>query len=73
MARLYTREEARKRRVKYQIFAGMFDFIAVVAGIALIIACILLLSALIDWLAADVPVTFKSLWDMFMQAVVVPE
>jgi len=73
MARLYTREEARRRRVKYQIFAGMFDFVAVVAGIAVIIACILLLSALIDWLAADVPVTFKSLWDVFMKAIVVPE
>ena len=73
MARLYTREEARRRRVKYKIFAGMFDFVAVVAGIAVIIACILLLSALIDWLAADVPVTFKSLWDVFMKAIVVPE
>ena len=40
---------------------------------AVIIACILLLSALIDWLAADVPVTFKSLWDVFMKAIVVPE
>ena len=33
MAKLYTREEARRRRVKFQIFAGMFDFIAVLAGI----------------------------------------
>lgn len=73
VAKLYTREEARRRRMKYQIFAGMFDFLAVVAGVAVIIACIVLLSSLVNWLLADVPVTFKSLWDMFMQAVVVPE
>ena len=37
MAKLYTREEARRRRVKYQVFAGMFDFLAIVAGILVII------------------------------------
>ena len=73
MAKLYTREEARRRRMKYQIFAGMFDFLAVVAGVIVIIACILLLTSLINWVVADVPVTFKSMWDMFMQAVVIPE
>ena len=73
MPRLYTREEVRRRRMKYQIFAGMFDFLAVVAGVIVIIACILLLTSLINWVVADVPVTFKSMWDMFMQAVVIPE
>lgn len=73
MARLYTREEARRRKVKYQVFAGLFDVLAIAAGVLVIIACILLLSALFNWLAGDVPVTFKSLWDIFMQAVVVPE
>lgn len=73
MAKLYTREEARRRRMKFQIFAGMFDFIAVIAGAAVIIACIVLLTSLVKWVLADVPVTFKSLWDMFMQAVVIPE
>lgn len=73
MAKLYTREEARRRRVKYQIFAGMLDFVAVVAGVVVIIAAIVLLSSLIKWIIADVPVTFKSLWDMLMRALVVPE
>ncbi|MBQ8507738.1 MAG: hypothetical protein IJ466_09955 [Clostridia bacterium] len=73
MAKLYTREEARRRRMKFQIFAGMFDFLAVVAGVVVIIACIILLTSLVNWVIADVPVTFKSLWDMFMQAVVIPE
>ena len=73
MAKLYTREEARRRRMKYQIFAGMFDFLAVVAGVIVIIACIILLTSLVQWLIADVPVTFKSLWDMLMRALVLPE
>ena len=73
MAKLYTREEARRRRVKFQIFAGMFDFIAVLAGILVIIGCVILLTALVRWVIADVPVTFKTLGEIFMKAVVVPE
>lgn len=73
MAKLYTREEARRRRVKYQIFAGMFDFLAVIAGIVVIIACIVLLTSLVRWTMNDVPVTFQRLWEMFMKAIVLPE
>ena len=73
MAKLYTREEARRRRMKFQIFAGLFDFLAVIAGVIVIIACVILLTSLIRWIAGDVPVTFKSLWDMLMRALVLPE
>jgi len=73
MAKLMTREEARRRKVKFQIFAGMFDFLAIVAGVIVIIACIILISSLVKWIAGDVPVTFKTLWEMFLKAIVVPE
>ncbi len=73
MPKLYTREEVRRRRMKYQIFAGMFDFLFIVAGIIVIIACIILLSSLIAWLKSDVPVTFKTLWETVMKAIIVPE
>lgn len=73
MAKLYTREEAKRRRMKYQIFAGMFDFLAVIAGVAVIIACVILLSALVNWIIGDAQVTFKSIWDMFEKALIVPE
>ena len=73
MAKPYTREEARRRRMKFQIFAGMFDFLAVVAGVIVIIACIILLTSLVRWILGDVPVTFKSLWDMLMRALVMPD
>ena len=51
----------------------MFDFIAVLAGVLVIIGCVILLTALVRWVIADVPVTFRTLWEIFMQAVVVPE
>ena len=73
MAKLYTREEARRRKMKFQIFAGLFDFLAVVAGVIVIIACVILLTSLIRWIIGDVPVTFRSLWDMLMRALVLPE
>lgn len=73
MAKLMTREEIRRRRVKFQIFAGMFDFLAVVAGVVVIIACIILFTSLVKWVLADVPVTFKTLWEIFLKAIVVPE
>ena len=73
MAKLYTREEVRRRRMKYQIFAGMFDFLAVVAGVIVIIGCVILLSSLVRWLLGDVPVTFRKLWEIFLRAIIVPE
>ena len=73
MPKLYTREEVRRRRVKYQVFAGMFDFLAVVAGVLVLIACIVLLVSLVRWLMGDVPVTFHKLWATFMRAIIVPE
>ena len=73
MAKLYTREEVRRRRVKYQIFAGMFDFLAVVVGVLVIIGCVILLTSLVRWLMADVPVTFRKIFETIMKAIVVPE
>ena len=73
MPKLYTREEVERRRVKYQIFAGMFDFLAIVAGILVLIACIVLIVSLVRWIGADVPVTFRKLWETFMRAIIIPE
>lgn len=73
MSKLYTREEAHRRKVRFQIFAGMFDFLATMAGIVVIIACILLISALVRWLIGDIPVTFRSLWTILQKAIIVPK
>lgn len=73
MAKLYTREEVRRRRVKYQIFAGMFDFLAVVAGVLVIIGCVILLASLVRFLMGDVPVTFRKIIETVEKAIVIPE
>ena len=72
MARIYTRREVKRRRMKYQVFAGMFDFIAIVAGIVVIIACAILLSSLYHWVIRDVQSSFATLWDIFTSAIIIP-
>ena len=73
MAKLYTREEVRRRRMKYQIFAGMFDFLALVVGLLVIVGCLILITSLINWVEADVPVTFRKIFETAMKAIVIPE
>lgn len=73
MAKLYTREEVRRRRMKYQIFAGMFDFLALVVGLLVIVGCLILITSLINWVEADVPVTFRKIFETVMKAIVIPE
>ncbi len=73
MAKLYTREEIQRRRVKFQVFAGMFDFLAVVVGVIVIVGCIILIASLIRWIAADVPVTFHKMWEMLEKSIIIPE
>ncbi len=73
MARIYTRREVKRRRMKYQVFAGMFDFIAIVAGIVVIIACAILLSSLYHWVIRDVQSSFATLWDIFTSAIIIPK
>lgn len=73
MARIYTRREVKRRRMKYQVFAGMFDFIAIIAGIIVIIACAILLSSLYHWVIRDVQSSFATLWDIFTSAIIIPD
>ena len=73
MARIYTRREVKRRRMKYQVFAGMFDFIAILAGVVVIIACAILLSSLYHWVIRDVQSSFATLWDIFVSAIIIPK
>ena len=73
MPKIYTRKEVARRRMKFQVFAGMFDFLAILAGIAVIIVCIVLLSALVHWVIQDVESSVATLWDIFMSAIIIPE
>jgi len=73
LARIYTRQEAKRRKMKYQIFAGMFDFIGILAGIVVIIACCVLLSSLVKWAINDAMSSFETLWNIFMSAIIIPD
>ena len=73
MAKIYTRREVKRRRMKYQVFAGMFDFVAIVAGLVVVIACAILISALYQWVIRDVQSSFATLWDIFVSAIIIPK
>jgi len=73
MAKIYTRREVKRRRLNFQIFAGIYDFIGVVAGVVVIVACAFLLAALINWVARDGRESFASLWDIIQNAIIVPK
>ena len=73
MAKIYTRREARRRRMNFQIFAGIGDFVGVVLGIVVIIACAVLLTALVNWVVRDGRDSFASLWNIFTSAIIIPE
>lgn len=73
MARIYTRKEVEARKLKFRIFAGMFDFLGTVGSMLLIFACVILLVALYTWIAGDAQTSFKTIYDSFEQAIIVPE
>ena len=73
MAKIFSRQEFKRRRMKYQVFAGMFDFVSILAGLAVIVVCLLLLSSLYQWVVSEVQTSFATLWDIFMSALIIPE
>ena len=73
MARIYTRQEVKRRRTNFKIFAGIYDFVGAVAGIVVIVACAFLLSALINWIVRDGQESFASLWKIVQDAIIIPK
>ena len=73
MAKVYTRQEVRQRKMGFQIFAGIFDFIAVIVGLIVIVGCIILLESLVKWPLRDVVESFTGLWNILRNAIIVPK
>lgn len=73
MTKIVTRQEVKRRRMKFQVFAGMFDFIGILAGLIVIIVCLVLLNSLIRWAIQDIEVSFESLWNLCTSAIIIPE
>ena len=68
MPRVITKREYKKRRIRYQVAAGLFDFAGPIASFFVIVMCAYLLVSLYNWLKADVPVTFGVFFDIFEKA-----
>lgn len=54
-------ERALARRDRWQVLAGVGDFLAVIAGTAVILILIALLVSLVNWVHADISQSF-TLW-----------
>ena len=72
MAKVYTRQEVKRRKMSFQIFAGIYDFLAVIAGVLVIAACIALLVTLVHWVLRDGVQSFTGLWNIFQNALIKP-
>ncbi len=68
MPRVITKREYKKRRIRYQVAAGLFDFVMTVVSFFVIVLCAYLIASLYNWLKADVPVTFGVFFDIFKKA-----
>ena len=73
MAKIYTRREVKRRQTNFKIFAGIYDFIGAVVGIVVIVACVMLLVSLVNWVIRDGQVSFASLWGIFQDAIIIPK
>lgn len=68
MAKVLTKREYRRRRIRFQVAAGLFDFFITITSFFIIAFCVYLLVELYKWLAADIPVTFKVFFDIATRA-----
>ena len=72
MAKLYTRKEAKERRMKYEALAGVADGMGLLLSIGIIIACVILVGALVTWILGDAQTTFATIFETIERALVVP-
>ena len=73
MAKVRTKHEIRSRRKRFMAMAGTMDFLGVVGSCAVIVICVVLLTALTTWLRSDIPVTLSSVEYAISTAIVHPE
>ncbi|MBQ3080641.1 MAG: hypothetical protein IJC48_11705 [Clostridia bacterium] len=68
MARVITKREYRKRRIRFQVAAGLFDFAVTVLSFFVIVFCVYLLTSLYEWVANDIPKTFRVFFEIAERA-----
>ena len=65
---MVTKKEYRKRRIRFQVAAGLFDFLVTIGSFLLIVFCVYLLISLANWVKGDIPVTFRVFFDIAERA-----
>ena len=73
MAEFMSNKQLKKRKARFKIMHGMFDFVALLVSAAIIALCVLLLVQLFRWLKSDVPVTFADIGTSISEAIVYPD
>lgn len=68
MARIITKREYKKRRIRYQVAAGLFDFVMTIVSFFVIVLSAYLFLSLYNWVKADVPITFGIFFDILKKA-----
>lgn len=58
-------EERQLRQDRWRLTAGMAEFVAVVAGVAVCLILVLLIASLLSWLRQDAGSTFAVFINMF--------
>lgn len=58
--------------MKFAAAAGIFDGLGTLASIAIIFACVILVTALVTWIATDAQVSFATIYDTISKAIIVP-
>ena len=64
MPKIVTKKEYKKRRMRFQIAAGFFDFAVIVAAFFAIAFCIYVLYILYSRVAGDTTTTFSVFFDI---------
>jgi len=68
MAKLLTKREYKKRRIKFQVLAGLYDFAVTILSFFVMVMCVYLLTQLYQWVIQDVPKTFGIFFEIFEKA-----
>ncbi len=61
MKRGYTKKEARRRRTKFMVLEGMWDFVSILVAFFVVLACVVLLTTLISWFRGNIGQVVDSL------------
>lgn len=64
MARIVTKSEYRRRRVEFQIAAGLMDFVIIIGSFLVFAVALWLLFMLFGWVKADMPNTLGEFIDI---------